>query len=329
VQEDTVIARSENGEVAEILAGMEGNTFVETHKDGSREVVIRRESTEVWERDIPANARLRVDKNAEVTAGTQLTEGAKNPKEILRIVGREAVQLYLLEQLQQVYRSQGVSIHDKHIEVILRQLLRRVIIRATGDTTLLPGEMVDRFHFEDLNEQAAKEGGKAARAEPVVLGLTKAALSTESFLAAASFQETTRVLTEAATRGQRDELLGLKENVIIGKLIPVGTGFSTSRLQKFEKEQEQEIAENVDTEIEEIELELAELDLGDLDLSDLTGVAELGFEPAASTAVVTVDEESDEDLDLESLEEDEEETEDTADADDDLDSDLELEIDID
>jgi DNA-directed RNA polymerase subunit beta' len=264
-----------------------------------------------------------------VTAGTQLTEGAKNPKEILRIVGREAVQLYLLEQLQQVYRSQGVSIHDKHIEVILRQLLRRVIVRATGDTTLLPGEMVDRFHFEDLNEQAAKEGGKAARAEPVVLGLTKAALSTESFLAAASFQETTRVLTEAATRGQRDELLGLKENVIIGKLIPVGTGFSTSRLQKFEQEQEQEIAENVDTEIEEIELELTELDLGDLEFADLTGVAELGFEAAAPVATVVADEEADEDLDLESLDEQEEDNDDSADVEEELDNDLEIDIDLD
>ena len=151
-----------------------------------------------------------------------MTEGAKNPKEILRIQGREAAQLYLLGEVQKVYRSQGVGIHDKHIEVILRQLLRRVMVRSTGDTDLLPGELLDRFKFEDINNYVISRGGKPAKAEPVVLGLTKAALNTESFLAMASFQETTRVLTEAAIRGQRDDLRGLKENVIIGKLIPGG-----------------------------------------------------------------------------------------------------------
>ena len=202
--------------------------------DGGYCVTVRREDTEVWEVDIPANARLRVDKGDEVYAGEQLTEGAKNPKEILRIQGREACQLYLLGEVQKVYRSQGVGIHDKHIEVVLRQLLRRVMVRATGDTELLPGELVDRFEFEDINDAVIAKGGKPARGEPVVLGLTKAALNTESFLAAASFQETTRVLTEAAIRGQTDDLRGLKENVIIGKLIPVGTGFHT-RSDKFER----------------------------------------------------------------------------------------------
>ncbi|MCH5373437.1 MAG: DNA-directed RNA polymerase subunit beta', partial [Planctomycetes bacterium] len=239
VQEDTIIALPPESDVAEgsngtgdeaediavgIVAGMDGEIFVEEQGSGSI-ATIRREDTITWEADIPANARLRVDKGDEVRAGDQLTEGAKNPKEILRIQGREACQIYLLEEVQKVYRSQGVNIHDKHIEVILRQLLRRILVRATGDTELLPGELIDRFEFEDINGDIVAKGGKPARGEPVVLGLTKAALNTESFLAAASFQETTRVLTEAAIRGQRDELRGLKENVIIGKLIPVGTGF--------------------------------------------------------------------------------------------------------
>ncbi|MGL4648687.1 MAG: DNA-directed RNA polymerase subunit beta', partial [Caldilineaceae bacterium] len=221
VQSDTVVARlsvAGNGADEEtIVAGMDGNAFVEKRADGSAQVVVRREETDMWERDIPANARLMVEKGETVTAGTQLTVGAKNPKEILRIEGREKAQLYLLAEVQRVYRSQGVSIHDKHIEVILRQLFRRVIITGTGNTDLLPGELVDRFLFDEMNETAVANGGKPARAEPVVLGLTKAALNTESFLAAASFQETTRVLTEAAIKGQKDDLRGLKENVIIGK----------------------------------------------------------------------------------------------------------------
>jgi len=225
VQEDNVIAlppgiepsaiqaaalAAEDGEEPDsvgIVAGMGGEVFLENRDDGSVVATIRREETNVWEVDIPANARMRVEKGADVKAGDQLTEGAKNPKEILRIQGREACQIYLLEEVQKVYRSQGVGIHDKHIEVVLRQLLRRIMIRATGDTDLLPGELVDRFVFEDINNDIVGQGGKPARGEPIVLGLTKAALNTESFLAAASFQETTRVLTEAAIRGQQDDLL--------------------------------------------------------------------------------------------------------------------------
>src|SRR5690606_39164541 len=189
-------ALDEDGEPIDavgIVAGMEGEIFLETQDDGSVTGTIRREDTEVWEVDIPANARLRVEKGAQVKAGDQLTEGAKNPKEILRIQGREACQIYLLEEVQKVYRSQGVGIHDKHIEVGLRQLLRRIMVRATGDTDLLPGELVERFVLEDINNEVVAQGGKPARGEPVVLGLTKAALNTESFLAAASFQETSRV----------------------------------------------------------------------------------------------------------------------------------------
>ncbi len=275
VQEDTVIARNGDEDAQGVLAGMEGQIFAE-----NGQVIIRREDNLVWETDIPANARLRVEKGEEVTAGEQLTEGSKNPREILRIQGREACQLYLLEQVQQVYRSQGVAIHDKHIEVILRQLLRRVMIRATGDTDFLPGELVDRFQFEDENNKAIGHGHRPAKAEPVVLGLTKAALNTESFLAAASFQETTRVLTDAAVQGQRDELRGLKENVIIGKLIPVGSGFRTRRMWEEEKQQAvEQLAEQhdiVDEGLSELEFDL---DDPDLDLADLSGLAEVGIGP--------------------------------------------------
>ena len=279
VQEDTVIAR--NGEEKDLLAGMEGQVFAE-----NGQVIIRREDSLVWETDIPANARLRVEKGEDVSAGEQLTEGSKSPKEILRIQGREACQLYLLEQVQQVYRSQGVAIHDKHIEVILRQLLRRVMIRATGDTDFLPGELVDRFQFEDENNKTIARDRRPAKAEPVVLGLTKAALNTESFLAAASFQETTRVLTDAAVQGQRDELRGLKENVIIGKLIPVGSGFRTRRMWEEEKQQVveqltdrhdlEDIDDIVDEELSELEFDV---DDSDLDPADLSSLAEMGIGP--------------------------------------------------
>jgi DNA-directed RNA polymerase subunit beta' len=332
VQSDTVLAYSGNGaEESTIAAGMEGTVFIDRRDDGTAVVTVRNEVTDIWERDIPANSRLRVgiEKGSVVTAGTQLTEGAKNPKEILRIQGREAVQLYLLEQVQQVYRSQGVAIHDKHIEVVLRQLLRRVMVRATGDTDLLPGELLDRFRFEDINEAASARGGKPARAEPIVLGLTKAALNTESFLAAASFQETTRVLTEAAIKGQKDDLRGLKENVIIGKLIPVGTGFLTRRQKALEKEKAREVVAHIDTEAGEIELEISELDLAELELAELTGVMELGQEPLGSSAAIVVDEDADEELDLETLDEDEEEVEADTDDEAEMDNDLEIDLDLD
>ncbi len=232
VTEDTVIARS--GE-EEILAGMEGTVYLE-EQDGQVLAVVRRDETETWETEILPSARLRVEPGSIVKAGDQLTEGAKNPKEILRIQGPEAAQMYLLEEVQKVYRSQGVVIHDKHIEIIIRQMMRKVRVRATGDTEFLPGELVDRFEFERVNSELVAQGKRPARGEPVLLGITKASLNTESFLAAASFQETTRVLTDAAVRGARDDLRGLKENVIIGKLIPAGTGFRARLEAKSRRE---------------------------------------------------------------------------------------------
>jgi len=194
-------------------AYIEGNTIVVLYED--------REEREF---PIPSNARLRVENGQIVHAGDYITEGAKNPQDVLRIQGRDAVQMYLLSEVQKVYRSQGVNINDKHIEVIVRQMLRKVRVETAGDTSLLPGELVDRFEYEEINARVLAEGGEPATAQPVLLGVTKASLSTDSFLAAASFQETTRVLTEAAIQGATDHLIGLKENVIIGKLIPAGTG---------------------------------------------------------------------------------------------------------
>ena len=169
---------------------------------------------------IPAAAHIVVKTGGEVNAGQALTAGPKSPQQILRIQGREAVQRYLIDEVQKVYRSQGVSIHDKHIEVVVAQMLRKVRIDDPGDTDLLPGELVDRQRYEDINAKILAEGGEPATASPVLLGITRASLNMDSFLAAASFQETTRVLTESSIHGDVDFLRGLKENVIIGRLIP-------------------------------------------------------------------------------------------------------------
>jgi DNA-directed RNA polymerase subunit beta' len=200
---------------ADIVARMSGQVAIQRGK-----LSILFEEKEHRDYVIPAAARLRVADGDYVHAGDALTEGPLNPQDILRIQGPEKVQMYLVEEVQKVYRSQGVTINDKHIEVIVRQMLRRVRVDQQGDTELLPGELVDRFRFELENARVLAEGGEPATAQPVLLGVTKASLNTDSFLAAASFQETTRVLTEAAISGQVDRLLGLKENVIIGKLIP-------------------------------------------------------------------------------------------------------------
>jgi DNA-directed RNA polymerase subunit beta' len=204
----------------DIIAKASGRAIVTKGK-----IIIRREQREESVLDVPASARLRVEDGQMVKAGDQLTDGPKNPREILRILGKEACEMYLLEEVQNVYRSQGVNIHDKHIEIIISQMLRRVRVRSSGDTDLLPGEILDRKAFNERNAKAIQAGGHPATAQPILLGLTRAALATESFLAAASFQETSRVLTDAAVRGRVDQLRGLKENVILGKLIPVGTGF--------------------------------------------------------------------------------------------------------
>jgi DNA-directed RNA polymerase subunit beta' len=174
--------------------------------------------------EVPAGKHLRVHEGDRVRAGDRLSEGPVNPHDILRIKGPRAVQEYLLNEVQEVYRLQGVKINDKHIGVIVRQMLQKVRVLNSADTEFLEGENVDKAAFRDANDRAKKKKLGAATSEPLLLGITKASLTTQSFISAASFQETTRVLTDAAIRGAKDNLLGLKENIIIGHLIPAGTG---------------------------------------------------------------------------------------------------------
>ncbi|MBP5427578.1 MAG: DNA-directed RNA polymerase subunit beta' [Clostridiales bacterium] len=191
-----------------------------------REVVVTSSEGEVMNYMIPYGARLKVHDGDEVEAGDELTEGSVNPHDVLKIKGVKGVQDYLLQEVQRVYRLQGVDINDKHIEVIMKQMLRKIKVDEVGDTNLLPGALVNIFDFEEENARVASEGLREAEGKRVLLGITKASLATDSFLSAASFQETTRVLTDAAINGKVDPLVGLKENVLIGKLIPAGTGMS-------------------------------------------------------------------------------------------------------
>jgi len=193
-------------------------------KRGKREIYVHPEEGEPQLYEVPAGKHLRVHEGDRVRAGDRLTEGPVNPHDILRIKGPRAVQEYLLNEVQEVYRLQGVKINDKHIGVIVRQMLQKVRVVDPGDTEFLEGENVDKLTFREVNERAVKKGGKPATSEPLLLGITKSSLTTQSFISAASFQETTRVLTDAAIRGAKDDLLGLKENIIIGHLIPAGTG---------------------------------------------------------------------------------------------------------
>jgi DNA-directed RNA polymerase subunit beta' len=197
-------------------------------RDKQQEVVIQGE-VESRSYTAPYNARLKVTQGDKVESGEVLTEGSIDPKELLKVKDLQAVQKYLLREVQKVYRMQGVEIGDKHVEVMVRQMLRKVRVMDAGDTDVLPGTLLDVHQFTDANKQVLLDGKRPATARPVLLGITKASLETDSFLSAASFQETTRVLTDAAIKGKRDELLGLKENVIIGKLVPAGTGMPRYR----------------------------------------------------------------------------------------------------
>jgi DNA-directed RNA polymerase subunit beta' len=196
---------------------------------GMRLVSVENENGETREYQVPHGKHLRIREGDKVKAGDRLSEGPINPHDILRIRGATAVQEYLVNEIQEVYRIQGVRINDKHIEVIVRQMLQKVRIEDPGDTKFIEGEQVDKVELREENERVLRDGGQPATFQPLLLGITKAALSTTSFISAASFQETTRVLTDAAIQGKRDQLLGLKENVIVGRLIPAGTGFSQSR----------------------------------------------------------------------------------------------------
>ncbi len=221
--EELFEARKPRGQA--IIAEMDGEAHILDVR-GRKEVEIMHSGDEKYIYQIPYGSRVRVKEGQPVEAGEELTEGSINPHDLLKIRGIRGVQDYLLREVQRVYRLQGVDINDKHIEVMIRQMLRKVKVEAPGDTELLPGGLIDIFEFEEENAKIFASGGEPATAKPVLLGITKASLATDSFLSAASFQETTRVLTEAAIKGKTDPLLGLKENVIIGKLIPAGTGMS-------------------------------------------------------------------------------------------------------
>ncbi len=233
------------GQVVALMAAENGNEpqGVETRNEG--EVIlnadgmlsIRFEEREERAYPIPAARNLAVSQGQKIQAGTSITTGQRDPQDVLRIQGREAVQMYLVKEVQRVYRNTGVYINDKHIEVICRQMLRRVKVDEPGDTEMLPNDLVDRFVYADTNAHVLAEGGEPATAQIVLLGVTKASLNTDSFLAAASFQETTRVLTEAAIEAQTDHLIGLKENVIIGKLIPAGSGIAQRRREQLARQQ--------------------------------------------------------------------------------------------
>src|ERR1700680_4787075 len=192
-------------------------------------VVITDDGGEEHRHTFPRRTRLFVDAGKKIEAGTQLNEGSLYPHELLAVRGRTETELYLVREVQEVYKSQGVDINDKHIELIVRQMMKKVRVDQKGDTDLLPGQFVDRFDYARINQAVIDAGGEAAQAEEIILGITKASLNTDSFLSAASFQETTKVLTDAALEGKTDRLNGLKENVIIGKLIPAATGLKRYR----------------------------------------------------------------------------------------------------
>ncbi|MDO5701414.1 MAG: DNA-directed RNA polymerase subunit beta' [Bowdeniella nasicola] len=246
----------------------------ETERD--RVVVVKRDDGgEDLEYPIPQRAKLMVEDGQKVEVGAQLIHGVLDPKNVLRVKGPRAVQKHLVDEVQETYRSQGVDIHDKHIEVIVRQMLRRVTVLDSGDTNLLQGDLIERSRFEDENRRVVSEGGQPASARPELMGITKASLATESWLSAASFQETTKVLTEAAMSGKSDPLLGLKENVIIGKLIPAGTGlgrYHDVSVEPTEEAKTEAFARLGLSDIDFAPVKREPLNLDDLDFGDDFGV---------------------------------------------------------
>ena len=229
-----------------------------------REVIVTNEETgETKAYLIPYGSRIKVTDGAQLEAGDELTEGSVNPHDILKIKGLRAVQDYMLQEVQRVYRLQGVDINDKHIEVIVRQMLKKVRIEDAGDSEFLPGTNVDILEFEDMNKKLEEEGKEPATGEQIMLGITKASLATNSFLSAASFQETTKVLTEAAIKGKIDPLVGLKENVIIGKHIPAGTGmrkYQDIRLESEESLNNEEAYLDLESDYEDAEIAMTDLE---------------------------------------------------------------------
>jgi len=218
-----------------VISEIDGVIELGEKRRGKRTIVVKNESGIEKEHLVPHGKHLRVHKGDRVRAGEPLTDGPQVPHDILRISGEEVLQNYLLREIQNVYRSQNVTIDDKHIEIILGQMMRKVRVERSGDTDLLPGTVIDKFRFLEVNKSILEKKGKPATAKPLLLGITKASLQSESFISAASFQETTKVLTEAALAGKVDHLLGLKENVILGHMVPAGTGFKTYHMTKVKK----------------------------------------------------------------------------------------------
>ena len=241
------------------IAEVGGKVSIE-ETDKAITVVITDDGGEEHRHTFPRRTRLFVDDGQKIEPGTQLNEGSLYPHELLAIRGRTETELYLVREVQEVYKSQGVDINDKHIELIVRQMMKKVRVDQKGDTDLLPGQFVDRHEYARINQAVIDAGGEAAQAEEIILGITKASLNTDSFLSAASFQETTKVLTDAALEGKIDRLNGLKENVIIGKLIPAATGLK--RYRRIEIEPSEPLPRGID-------------DVGLLDHDDLA--AELGL----------------------------------------------------
>ena len=223
-----------------IITEIDGKVKIKETKKKKEVIVTGKDNSKTY--TIPFGSKMKVKDGDIVEVGEPLIEGSINPAEILALKGPEGVYEYLISEVQKVYRNQGVDINDKHIEVIGRQMLKKVRVEDNGDTDMFPGSLIDMYEFEERNNKAIAEGKRPATGKRVLLGITKASLATESFLSAASFQETTRVLTDAAVKGKTDDLMGLKENVIIGKLIPAGTG-----MQKY-----QNIHINTEKELEKV-----------------------------------------------------------------------------
>jgi DNA-directed RNA polymerase subunit beta' len=228
-----------------IIAEMDG--YVRFGKDykNKRRITVEPvdETMTAVEYMIPKGKHIPVQEGDFVQKGDYIMDGNPAPHDILRIMGVEALANYMIDEVQDVYRLQGVKINDKHIEVIVRQMLVKLEVLDGGDTTLLKGEQIEKIELDEENVKARNRGGREARAEPVLLGITKASLQTRSFISAASFQETTRVLTEASVQGKRDKLVGLKENVIVGRLIPAGTGGATSKVKKIAADRDTDVIE--------------------------------------------------------------------------------------
>ena len=271
-----------------IITEIAGTANLNDTKKKREIIVTNRETGESKAYLIPYGSRIKVADGAELEAGDELTEGSVNPHDILRIKGLRAVQDYMIQEVQRVYRLQGVEINDKHIEVIVRQMLKKIRIEESGDTEFLPGTTVDRLEFEDVNEALEAEGKEPATGEQIIMGITKASLATNSFLSAASFQETTKVLTEAAIKGKVDPLVGLKENVIIGKHIPAGTGMRKYRDIKLNTEMEME--DELDFE-DDFDFEFKDADEMNQEITLDEGTEDAVEDIAEETVAVSEDEE--------------------------------------